>query len=485
MIITKVTLKAVLINETSEQKLIIDNMMLIFCTALRYSFKRILEGIKILELEKTVAYKYNLNIRKSKDAVESARQTIVSQRELIKMNCEDYEAKIKAIEEILSGKKKLSERRKESLSRKLDKRKRRLKYFKSFMDTNTIPSVTFGTKAMFIRRCKGLISREEWNSCRNNRIYSRGDKTKKGNPNLRVIIKNNMTFLEISTLQKTSSNKAVKIQVPLYLPYKLSKKTGKINGIDYRQLFLNYLNTGGAYQVELLKRNNRYYCHITFDVPDTEAIYTGHNGMLGVDTNPDGFALTMIDNKGNYKWHTYLRNGELVYARSDRRTNLCGELVKHVIAIAKPYGVGIAIENLKFRNDKDVTSKFARVKGSFVYSKLLTMLESACRREGIELIKVHPAYTSKIGLYKYCHQYGIAVHNGAAMVIARRSYKFKEKVPKILKDKCVDIKYKEEFDYFNEWKKWSIISKNIKKKCEVKIPGFWIANRDGLLGLAS
>lgn len=485
MIIIKVTLKAVLINETSKQKQIIENMMLVFCTALRYSFKRILEGVKILELEKIVAHKYNLNIRQAKDAVESARQTIVSQRELVKMNCDDYEAKIKAIEKILSSKKKLSERRKATLLKKLDKHKRRLKYFESFMDTNTITSVTFGTKAIFIRRCKGLITREEWNNCRNNRIYSRGDKTKKGNPNLRVIIKNNMTFLEISTLEKTPANKAVKMQVPLYLPYKLSKKTGKINGIDYRQLFLNYLNTGGAYQVELLKRNNRYYCHITFEVPDAEAIiYTGHRSIIGVDTNPDGFALTMIDNKGNYRWHNYLRNGELVYARSDRRTNLCGEMVKELVFIAKTYGTGLAIENLKFRNDKDVSSKFARVKGNFVYSKLLTMLESACRREGIELIKVHSAYTSKVGLYKYCHQYGLSVHNGAAMVIARRSYKFKERVPKIFKDKCVDAKYKDKFDYYNGWKKWSIISENIKRKVGEN-PGLWLANRKKILGLAS
>jgi IS605 OrfB family transposase len=485
VIIIKVTLKAVLINETSKQKQIIENMMLVFCTALRYSFKRILEGVKILELEKIVAHKYNLNIRQAKDAVESARQTIVSQRELVKMNCDDYEAKIKAIEKILSSKKKLSERRKATLLKKLDKHKRRLKYFESFMDTNTITSVTFGTKAIFIRRCKGLITREEWNNCRNNRIYSRGDKTKKGNPNLRVIIKNNMTFLEISTLEKTPANKAVKMQVPLYLPYKLSKKTGKINGIDYRQLFLNYLNTGGAYQVELLKRNNRYYCHITFEVPDAEAIiYTGHRSIIGVDTNPDGFALTMIDNKGNYRWHNYLRNGELVYARSDRRTNLCGEMVKELVFIAKTYGTGLAIENLKFRNDKDVSSKFARVKGNFVYSKLLTMLESACRREGIELIKVHSAYTSKVGLYKYCHQYGLSVHNGAAMVIARRSYKFKERVPKIFKDKCVDAKYKDKFDYYNGWKKWSIISENIKRKVGEN-PGLWLANRKKILGLAS
>ena len=111
------------------------------------------------------------------------------------------------------------------------------------------------------------------------------------------------------------------------------------------------------------------------------------------------------------------------------------------------------------------------------------MLESACYREGVELIKVHPAYTSKIGLYKYCHQYGMVVHNGAAMVIGRRSYKFKEKVPHILIDNYIEEKDK--FNQYHEWKKWSMIDKNIKKKSEVTKPDFWIVNRKRLLGLTN
>ena len=86
-----------------------------------------------------------------------------------------------------------------------------------------------GTKEMFIKRCKGLISKEQWQEYRSNRVYSRGDKTKKGNPNLRIISKDNRTFLEISTLDKTETNRAIKIQVEDYLPQKLSKTTGKIN----------------------------------------------------------------------------------------------------------------------------------------------------------------------------------------------------------------------------------------------------------------
>lgn len=470
----KITMKAILVNETNNQKQIIDNMMLVFCTAIRFSFKRL--------LEKIVSKKYNLNIRQSKDAIESARQTILSKKELIKMNYEDYSNKCKAIEKILKSKKKISEKKKNALLKKLDKRQRKANYSKNSIDTNTIPSVTFGTKEMFIRRCKGLISKEEWNNCRNNRFYSRGDKSKNGNPNLRIIIKNNMSFLEISTLEKTSTNRAIKVQVPIYLPQKLSKKTGKANGINYREMFLSYLASGEAYQVEILKRNDKYYCHITFDLQKQKPVYTGHNGIIGIDTNPDGFALTMIDNKGNYKWHTYLKQHELLYARSNRRENLCGELVKRVILIAKTYSCGVAIEDLKFKNDKDVHSKFARIKHQFIYSKLLTMLESTCIREGIEIIKVKPQFTSKIGLYKYCHQYGMIVHNGAGMVIARRSYNFKEKVPKILKDKLV--KDTNKFNKKNEWSKWNEINKNIKGKVGEN-PDLWLVNRKKILRLVS
>jgi predicted transposase len=65
----KVTIKAVLINIDEEKINIINDLMTVFCSAVRYSFKRILENIKISDIEKDVAFKYRLNIRQSKDAV--------------------------------------------------------------------------------------------------------------------------------------------------------------------------------------------------------------------------------------------------------------------------------------------------------------------------------------------------------------------------------------------------------------------------------
>ena len=291
-----------------------------------------------------------------------------------------------------------------------------------------------------------------------------------------------MSYLEISTLEKTETNRAIKIQIPIYLPQKKSKKTGKINGNNYREMFLNYLETNEAYQVEIIKRDNKYYVHITFEIQQQTPIYTDKNGVIGIDTNPDGFALTCIDNKGNHKWHKQLKQHELLYASSNRRKNLCGELVKQVVEIAKANNCGIAIEDLRFEDDKDVQRKFARIKYQFIYRTLLAMLESACIKEGIKIIKVKPQFTSKIGLYKYCHQYGMDVHNGAAMVIGRRSYSFKEKIPKILKNKLINNI--EEFNKKNEWSKWSIINNIIKGKVGEN-PGLWIENRKRMLGLVS
>ena len=481
----RITVKALLINTSNESKEIIDELMTVFSSAKRFAYKRLLEKkLKKGEIEKQISHKYGLNIRQSKDAVESARQLIASQGALIKDYHANYTKKVKVIESQI--KKAKSEKKIESLTKKFIKRQTKLEFYKKHIDNKTIPKIIFGGRENFIRRCKGLITNKEWRELRDNNYYSRGDKTKKGNPNLRIIENKGITFLEISTLSRTKTNRAIKIRVPVYLPQKLSKKTGKVNGRNYRQMILDYLQTGEAYQVELIRKNGKVYCHITIDeskiseYTEENSIY---NGVIGIDTNPDGLALTRLDRFGNYKWSSYLKRSELLYIRTNKRENLCGELAKEVIKIAKAEGCALAFEDLKFKNDKDVSRKFARIKNQFIYSKLLTMLEVGANRENIQGFKVKPQFTSKIGLYKYCHQYGLDVHNGAALVIGRRALKFNEKIPKILKDKLLNQEEKNKFHKQNNWKQWSVISKKIKSKGGDK-PGFWLRHRKLILNIS-
>lgn len=481
----RITVKALLLNTSNEHQEHIDKLLTVFSSAKRFAYKRFLEKeMKKGEIEKLISHKYGLNIRQSKDAVESVRQLIASQKVLVKDYHENYTKKVNVIEGQI--KKAKSNKKIECLNKKLNKRKIKQDFYKSHIDNNTIPKIIFGGRENFIKRCKGLISNKEWKELRDNNYYSRGDKTKKGNPNLRIIENDNITFLEISTLDRDKNNRSIKVQIPLYLPQKLSKKTGKINGRNYRQMILDFLKTGQAYQVELIRKNGKVYCHITIDeskIIEYTEINNIYNGVIGIDTNPDGLALTRLDRLGNYKWSIYLKRSELLYTPSNKRENLCGELVKDAINIAKSEKCAISFEDLKFKNDKDVTSKFARIKNQFIYSKLLTMLEIGAKRENIQRFKVKPQFTSKIGLYKYCHQYGLDVHNGAALVIGRRAFKFNDSVPKLLKDKLLKNEEKEKFNQQNNWKQWAIISKKIKNKGGEN-PGFWLKHRKLILNIS-
>jgi len=57
------------------------------------------------------------------------------------------------------------------------------------------------------------------------------------------------------------------------------------------------------------------------------------------------------------------------------------------------------------------------------------MLNSRAFRHGIEVFAVNHAYSSIIGRIKFCRIYKISVHQAAALVIARRFYRYSERLP--------------------------------------------------------
>jgi hypothetical protein len=61
-----------------------------------------------------------------------------------------------------------------------------------------------------------------------------------------------------------------------------------------------------------------------------------------------------------------------------------------------------------------------------------TTLESRCKRYGVQLIKVNPAFTSIIGMIKFMARYGLNSGTAAGLVIARRAMRKSERLPKCL-----------------------------------------------------
>ncbi len=450
------TAMGIILELAPEQKNYIDALMGRYCAAVRWSFKRLLDGLKVQPIRKTVQRQFSLNSRQANDAVYEAQSIIKSQHKLVQMNYKTARARAEFTQKRINRAR--SQRKITLLQTRLDKEQRKLAKWQHYVETKTFPPVVFGGKQLFQERCKGNITKKEWQEARTNRYLSRGDKTKGGNLNTRLYHKGSQIYLDIAAEPVKTCNpvRYKRITVPIYLAHKPSQKTGRINGTNYRQMVLDYLKTGNAYQVEILRRNNKYYIHVTIE----EETFVPQNmyGAIGIDTNPGGLGIAIVDYLGQYQGSQWIKEHEWCYARTNRRTNLIGKRAKQIVNLAKEKGYGLAVEDLKFRNDRSITAKFNRMAHGFVWSKFLEYICRCAAREGVPLIKVNPAFTSIIGILKYQPMYGTSGHESAAYVIARRALGFSDdRVPRLLFDKLINKK--SGFKHMNGWKKWSAVNK--------------------------
>jgi DNA-binding transcriptional MerR regulator len=146
--------------------------------------KRLLDGRKVQDIRITVQGKFRLNSRQANDAVYDVQTTTKSQYELVQMHYENAKAKVEFREKRITKAK--SPAKIAELQKQLEKEQRKLAFCQKHLDNNTFPPVVFGGKKLFQERCKGNITKEEWQEVRSNRYLSRGDKTKGGNLNTRI-----------------------------------------------------------------------------------------------------------------------------------------------------------------------------------------------------------------------------------------------------------------------------------------------------------
>ena len=357
----------------------------------------------------------------------------------------------------------------------MERQLRNISFYEKHVKENTFPSVVFGGRINLEKLEKGQITKDEWNDFRNGRISSRGDATKVGNPNLRVIETEDGFALQITSNRNISKSEKRKIYektiVPLYIATKKCKATGQLKGRKYPEIMRRVLENGSTYEVEILRRNGQYRVNIVVK-EEKPPVNNNVDGVLAIDTNIDGLALCHINTKANPVHFEWLGDGGLQYYSTNKRENKIWEMSHYVVNYCLKHNLALAQEDLEEMNNREMNKRLRRKVNQFCYKKLLECMEVLCNRYGVKLIKVKPQYTSVIGRLKYQNKYRVNVHLSAAYVIGRRALKIIEKVPKNIVS-ILTSKQKGKFDDCNEWKQWSIVKTRISNLLKKRKVGFY------------
>lgn len=258
----------------------------------------------------------------------------------------------------------------------------------------------FGGKKLWDKFLKGSISKKKWQQTRNNTLYSRGDKTKSGNPNIRMV------------------GKELWVNDP---------ETGWIKG----SLWLNKPIDPTCYESRIQLKNGELHVTVSWEEPDGPVVTDKSLGVIGVDTNPNGLALSETNSTGNLQSHVFLKNDRIRFAQTGKRDYDIRMMAIKAVDIAKQAGKPLVLEQLNFKNGKK-SRKFNRMAHNFVYRRLIEAIKSRAAKQGVEVLEVPAAYTSIVGKLKYQDMYSLSVHNAAAFVIGRLG--FLNKADKVVVD---------------------------------------------------
>lgn len=176
---------------------------------------------------------------------------------------------------------------------------------------------------------------------------------------------------------------------------------------------------------------------INVNTPHAPLISDEKLGVIGIDINSNHLSLVETDRFGNAIDKQTIPLS--LYGKSSHQAqaiigDVCKKIVNSAVAAKKP----LVLEKLNFQQKKsslkETGASYARMLSSFAYSNILTHIKSRAQKLGIEIKEVNPAYTSIIGRIKYSKRYGLSIHHAAALVIARRSLRFSEKLSSRLTD---------------------------------------------------
>jgi IS605 OrfB family transposase len=387
-----IILQCLLEFQNKQDKKAVLDLMRRFSSAMRYAYQKSLEGEKRKDLKKILSKLFNINTRYSDDATFLAQSMITSCKE----RCQNPKKLI------------------------------------------------FGLRILFEQLKKNHLTeekirklKEKWKENRQGNLYSRGDKSKQGNLNLRFEWINDKLYLRINTEDRQY----------IYAKVIRDVKREKDKWIEFMFMLENAYQTNQwfPYSVRLKTENGNIYAFISIDEKLPPITIKKDNGIsIDVNAYPFHLALSFTSKDGNLEKYQSINLNELLEANSEKRQYLEWQVAHEIIKIAKEEKKAISIENLQKLPKGKRGDRSPKLRGKlqkWSYRRLLDKIEILAKRNGIELIKVNPAYTSVIRKLKYSPQYNIYKDIAGAYVIVRRGLGYKEKLPKNYKELLNDADF--------------------------------------------
>lgn len=191
---------------------------------------------------------------------------------------------------------------------------------------------------------------------------------------------------------------------------------------------------GVSYRVRFVGKKIYLQAILSYDRQRDLIVTNMCDGAIGLDYNDGFIQMSETNGSGNLvgqKKYVLRFHGTGTKAENEIRQTIAA-ISRHSLMTGK----SIVCEKLDFLRTKSKAHKGRSERGKrynrmihlLDYSRYKDTLLNSAVRNGIDLILVNPAYTSKIAKEKYCDNRKLNVHVGAAYVIARKGQGFKDKL---------------------------------------------------------
>ena len=157
--------------------------------------------------------------------------------------------------------------------------------------------------------------------------------------------------------------------------------------------------------MELKLRNGEVYGSVSFEIPTPKVKHTKEKGVIAIDTNasPIHLAIAEVSKTGELLSYQTISLHNLLGLSQNSKDHQEWILAHKIVDLAIQKNKAIAVENLKkLRKGKrgDWKAELRKRLHHWNAEKFLRKLKRVAMLKGVEVVEVHPAYTSIIGMLK-------------------------------------------------------------------------------------